>query len=93
MDNKHTLVDSEQRAAEIAELEMMRKSIVSLGADKIACAHAIVGQELELARLRAENADLAMLVRRLARHCNSFDLAEKAMDYLHRKGLQGSVLR
>ncbi len=39
--------------------------------------------------------DLAMLVRRLARkvELNHPDFAEKAMDYLKRKGLQGSPLR
>jgi len=37
--------------------------------------------------------DLAMLVRRLAKKSAGTDLAEKAMDYLKRKGLQGSPLR
>jgi hypothetical protein len=37
--------------------------------------------------------DLAMLVRRLCRHCAAPELVEKANDYLKRKNLQGSPLR
>ena len=39
-------------------------------------------------------ADLAMLVRRLIKHCKDGDsAAAQALDYLHRKGLEGSPLR
>ena len=62
------------------------------------CAAAMADIEVEHRRLQESNQaveDLAMLVRRLARkvELNNPDLAGKAMDYLNRKGLQGSPLR
>lgn len=47
----------------------------------------------EVTRLEAENADLAALVRKLCGYPKSDDARTKAMDYLKRKGLQGSILR
>jgi hypothetical protein len=45
-------------------------------------------------RLELERKDLAMLVRRLCRTLpESADMRLKALDYLRRKGLQGSPLR
>ena len=60
--------------------------------------HKLSAAAVELEELRASSAcvdDLAMLVRRLVRgiHDPSNDVCIKAMDYLKRKGLMGSILR